>query len=171
MPRCRAVVVALCLRDIHPSRGLRSVRPAVHACVQVLAGILQVLRVLLPGHAVHPCGRLPLELEESRSQAFDGDMVQEHSEPRVPVFPCYFAHTVQRTARASPALSSGRVLLNRVPLGQLPSLHRLPVANASSARGFRLALGCFQGFPLRARIGLAMTPRPSVRRRVHRLRG
>ena len=39
---------------------------------------------------------------------------------------CRLTYWLQRTVRAWPALSPGRVLLGRVPLGQSPSLHRLP---------------------------------------------
>jgi hypothetical protein len=38
---------------------------------------------------------------------------------------CCLPYPLQRTGRAGPALSPGRVLLVRVPLGQSPSLHRL----------------------------------------------
>ena len=38
---------------------------------------------------------------------------------------CCQTYSLQRTARALPALSPRRVLLARVPLGQSPSLHRL----------------------------------------------
>src|SRR5438094_10521238 len=133
MPRCRAVVVARLPSGYTPVERASVGTPRGARVRAGPGGYSPGPPRTAPRSRLHPCGRLPLELEEGRLQAFDGDMVQERRELRVPVLVCYFTHTVQRTARASSALCPGRVLLDRVPLGQLPSLHRLPVANASSA--------------------------------------
>src|ERR1019366_1173663 len=53
------------------------------------------------------------------------DVVQERREPHLPVPACCLPYPLQRTGRALPAQSPGRVLLLQVPFGQTSSLHLL----------------------------------------------
>src|SRR5262245_58450065 len=52
-------------------------------------------------------------------------MVQQRREPLFPVTLGCLTHSLERAGRVGPALSPGRVVLGRVPLGPLPSLPRL----------------------------------------------
>ncbi|MCA1679122.1 MAG: hypothetical protein LC777_09370 [Actinobacteria bacterium] len=108
-----------------PARRLRSVRPALQPCVQVVETLLQLLPVGLPRHAVYPRSSLRAQRPIGRPQAIDVDVMQERGELRFPVLLCDSAHTIQRTRRALPGAVSGARFAGRVPLGQPPSLHRL----------------------------------------------
>ena len=108
------------------SRRLRPVRSAVHATVEILEPFLHLPGVVAPHFAVHSRGRIPAQGQKRVPKEVDRHVVQERGEPNLPVLSCELAYTVQRTRHAlHPALSPGRVLLIRVPLGQAPSLHPL----------------------------------------------
>jgi hypothetical protein len=85
----------VCLWDIPPPRWLRSVRSAVQPLVQVLETRLQVLPVGLPRLAVYSRSRLGAYPPVGVPQSVDGDVVQECSEPYLPVPFGQLTHTVQ----------------------------------------------------------------------------
>src|SRR3989449_2251603 len=114
------------LGDVHPADRLRPVRPAFQPVGEVLEVLLQCLAVVPPRLAVHARSSFLLETEVGRPKRFGVvDVVQERREPRLPVPFCCLTYPLQRTGRACPARSPGRVLLSRVPFGQAPSLHPL----------------------------------------------
>src|SRR6188472_4685296 len=86
---------------------------------------LEILPVILPRHAVHPGRGLGPKRPVGRPQAIDIDMVQERSEPRIPVLLCDSAHAVQRTCHAHSGSVSGACFAGRVLLAQAASLPRL----------------------------------------------
>ncbi len=112
-------------RDPDSPRRLRSIRPAMDSTVQVRQPDLQIRSIFFPGHAVHSRRRLLLQAVVASPEQIDRHMVQQGSEPQLPVLPGCFAHTVQPAWPASPALGPARVRLFRVLLGQRPSLHHL----------------------------------------------
>ncbi len=88
--------------------------------------------------------------------------------------PCCCAYPVQRLFQDDPVLCPGPALLDRVPLGQLPSLHLLRCRFHFGSPGIRLSLGCFRRFQLRARVGVAIArcpPLPAFVRRLLRYYG
>jgi hypothetical protein len=95
--------------------------------MKILELLLQAFaRVLLPRHPVDSGRGIPSQSEQRLSEPVNGDVVKKRSELCLPVLPCYLPYTVQRIRHVMiPALSPGRVLLVRVPLGQAPSLHDL----------------------------------------------
>ena len=93
--------------------------------MEVAEPIFEVDLVLLPGHAVDPGGRFALQRVEAFPEQVDRHMVQQGGEPRTPIPACHLSHTLQGDRRIEPALSPGRGLRHRVPLGRSPSLHRL----------------------------------------------
>lgn len=58
----------------------------------------------------------------------------------------------------SPAQGPVRVLRARVPVGRVPSLHRLRSWRCLAALCLRPTLGCLRCFHLRARVGFAIAP-------------
>ena len=114
------------LRYVHPSNRPGPVCATLQPFGQVLEVFLQTLPVMLPRLTVHTGGGFLLQREVGRAQRVQViDMVQERREPRLPVLPCHFTYPFERTGRAVSALCPRRVLLNRVPFGQTPSLHSL----------------------------------------------
>src|SRR5690606_28037172 len=114
------------LGDVHPANRLCPIRSALQPIGQVLEICLQRLTVVLPRLPVHAGCGLPLQREVSRSQCFRVvDVVQERRELRFPILACCLTYPLERTLHAGSALCPRRVLLSRVPLGQVPSLHSL----------------------------------------------
>jgi len=128
---------AIWFRDVNTTRRLCSVRPTLDACVQVGEASLDPLPVLGPRHAVDSGRCLAREREVCGAETIERDVMQERREPLLLILPCCFAHTVERTARADPALCPGHVLPFRVPLGRTPSLHPLLGRAAGSVRELR----------------------------------
>src|SRR4029077_7025425 len=72
------------------------------------------------------CARVPLEGQVRVAESVDViDVVEERGEPPFPVRSCRFTYSFESAARVAPTLCSERVALDRVPLGQIPSLHHL----------------------------------------------
>ena len=86
----------------------------------------QCLAVVPPRLAIPPRRSFLLQTEVRRPQAIQVvDVVQERREPLLAVpFGC-LPYPLQRTGRAVPARSPGRVLLAQVSFGRSPSLHLL----------------------------------------------
>jgi hypothetical protein len=130
------------LRDVHPPRRSRPVRPLMEPCVKVEEVGLQVLPVLLPRHPVDSWRGPLLKREVRVAKPIDGEVVEERRELCFPVLSCSLAYTVERTGRTfDPALRPGCVLLVRVPLGQAPSLHPLRSGRLRFVRGLRQYYG------------------------------
>src|SRR6188472_861267 len=72
---------------------------------------LEILAVILPRHAVHPGRGLGPKRPVGRPQAIDIDMVQERSEPRIPVLLATRRTRSSALVTLTPALCPGRVLL------------------------------------------------------------
>jgi hypothetical protein len=151
------------LGDVRPADRLRPVRSPLQPCGEILEVVLQRLAVLPPRHPIHPGGGLPLEAEVRLSEHRRVvDVVQERGEPKLPVLSRCLTYPLQRSLHAGPALSPGRGVLSRIPLGQAPSLHPLRGRAAEDRRGRRRSLVCIRRFRLRARVGLTIAPRPHV---------
>jgi hypothetical protein len=91
--------------------------------VQILERLLQVLRVLLPRHAVNAWRRSLLQCVERRSQTVYIDVVKERGELHLLVPCCCFAYTIERTGRASPACVRCAFCFAVFPLARhLPSI-------------------------------------------------
>src|SRR5262245_6513818 len=116
---------AVGLRDVSPFRRLRPIGARVDPPMQVRQAIVEAVLVLLPGHAVHPRGCVPLEGKEAVPEQIDRDMVEQGGEPRTLIPACRFAHTLHSGQPVSPALRPARGLRQRVPLSRSPSLHSL----------------------------------------------
>lgn len=129
------------LRDVRPTRWLRTVRSLVQSLMQVSKLLFEPGLVLLPRHSVHPGRCFLLQTEERFPEPIDGDVVEERGEPHTPIPPCCLTYTVQRTRRACPALCPGRVLLVHVPLSQSPSLHHLRCRCSGIVRRLRRYYG------------------------------
>jgi hypothetical protein len=63
-------------------------------------------------------------------------MVEERSEPFLPIQPCSCPYTIQSRGHACPARGPARAGLSRVLLGPFPSLHPLHLARVRWDRGF-----------------------------------
>ncbi len=114
------------LRDVRPPDGLRPIRSPREAGHEVLEICFQRLPVVPPRLAVHTWGRVSLEREIGVPQSLDSrHVVQKRGEPLLPVPSCCLTYSLERAGRAGPALRPGRDTLERVALGQLPSLHHL----------------------------------------------
>ena len=105
--------------------GLCSVGPAMEATVEILDIRPQIYTVILPSYAVDTSARLTFERQERSLESFSSEMAEQIVESDFLVPSCELTYTVQRTGHALPALCPGRVLLVRVSLGQIPSLHHL----------------------------------------------
>src|SRR6516162_5079331 len=114
------------LGDVHSTHRLGSVRSTLEPFSEVAEVFLQPLAVVPPRLTVHTRGSFPLESEVCRTQGVQvADVVQKRSEPHPPISGCRQTYPLQRTGRALPALSPGRVLLERIPFGRSPSLRLL----------------------------------------------
>ena len=109
-------------RDIHPSRRLGSIRPAVDPAVQIDKSILQPGLILLPRRAVHPRCRFPLQCVKALPEQIDREVVKQGGELHLLVFLRGFPHTRQPLGHACPALCRVRARLTSVLLVQRPSL-------------------------------------------------
>src|SRR6266545_1673579 len=114
------------LRDERSPDRLCPVRPSPEPSREVLEIRFQGLAVVLPRLAVDPRRRVSLQRVVRGAQGLHVvHVMQECREPLSPVpFGC-LTHPVECTERACPARCPERVALARVPLGPLPSLHRL----------------------------------------------
>ena len=125
------------LRDENASRRLRPVRSPVNAAVEISEPFLHLLGVVLPRFSIDPRRGVSAQRQERIPKAIEVHVVKKRSEPNLPVLSCELTYTVQRTGHALlPALSPGRVLLIRVPLGQAPSLHLLRGRRSGVVRRF-----------------------------------
>ena len=114
------------LGNVHPTHRLSPVRSALQPMGKVLEIVLKSLAVVPPRLPVYTSRSVPLQLRVSKPQSVDVvDVMQQSSELCILVLSCCLSYPFQRTGRVDPALSPGRVLLARVPLGQTPSLHLL----------------------------------------------
>jgi hypothetical protein len=114
------------LRNVYPTHRPGSVRSALQPMGEALEIFLKGLAVVLPRLTVHTGCGVPLQLEVSKAQSVDPlDVMQKSGELYILVQCCRLSYPFQRTGRIDPALSLGRVLLARIPLGQTPSLHLL----------------------------------------------
>src|SRR5215831_2720779 len=109
-------------RDVHPSRGQGSVRPAVDPAVQISQPTLQPRLILLPPQAVHPRGGFPLQSVKAAAEQIDGKMVEQSGELHLLVFLRGFPHPRQPLGHVCPALCWVRVRRRGVLLDQRPSL-------------------------------------------------
>ena len=98
---------------------------------------LEILAVFLPCHAVHTRRRIPLQPGIGAAQKPNIDMVEERSEPFLPIQPCSCPYTVQSRGHACPARGPARAGLSRVLLGPFPSLHPLRFRSPVTVRRFR----------------------------------
>src|SRR5580692_1361388 len=111
------------LRDVNSTHRPCSVRSPLESLGEVLEVRLEGLAVVLPRLAIDSRGRILLRCQVRCPQSFDVvDVVVERSEPLFLISSCCLTYSLQRAWRAFPALRPGRVTLERVPLGQLPSL-------------------------------------------------
>src|SRR5207249_1036224 len=114
------------LRDVRPTHRLGPIRASLEPCGEVPEVGLQVLSVVLPRLAIHARGRIALERQIGIAQPLQVvDVMQERGDPLLPILPCCLAYPLERAWRVPPALGPERVALDRVSLGQPPSLHRL----------------------------------------------
>ena len=114
------------LGDVGSTNRFCSIRSTLEPLGEFAQIRLKILSVVLPGLAVHPRSRIALDGAIGREQPIDVvDMVQERSEPLLPIPSCCFAYPLERAWRVAPTLRPERVTLGRVLLGQPPSLHRL----------------------------------------------
>src|SRR5206468_6597465 len=114
------------LRDETSKNRPRPVRSPRQPSGEILEILFQPLSVVPPCLSVDPCRGVSLTREVRFAQAVSAvDVVQERREPLLPFSLSCLSYPLERTLRAFPALSPGRVLLGRIPLGQPPSLHRL----------------------------------------------
>ena len=124
-------------RDVNASRRLGPVRSSVQTVVQVREARLEFLPVRLPRDAVDArCGTARQRAVRS-PKSIERHVMEERSELRLPVLSCCLTYTVERIGRDDPALSPGRVLLVRVPLGRTPSLHHLRRRSRAFVRWLR----------------------------------
>src|ERR1039458_7359365 len=87
--------------------------------------ILQSGLILLPGHAIHSRGSLPLQSVKAIPQQTNTRVVKQSGEPFLSPFLCRLSHTAQSLGHSFPALCRARVGLNDVLLGPRPSLPNL----------------------------------------------
>ena len=114
------------LRDETSKNRPRPVRSPCQPSGEILKILFESLSVVLPRLSVDPRCGVSLQGVVRPPQAVSVvDVVQERREPLLPFSLSCLTYPLERTLRAFPAQSPGRVLLGRIPLGQPPSLHRL----------------------------------------------
>lgn len=64
------------LRNVDSPCGLRPIGPAVDSAMQVCKPVVQAGLILLPGHAIHPGSRMPLQRIEAAPEQVDREMVE-----------------------------------------------------------------------------------------------
>src|ERR1700730_11278399 len=81
---------------------------------------------MLPRLSVDPCRRVMLDCHVRSAQAiFVIAVVQQRCEALFPILSCCLTDPLQRTGQTGLAQGPGLVAFGWVPLGPLPSLHRL----------------------------------------------
>src|SRR5262249_2790094 len=161
------------LRNVHPSRWLRSISAAVNPAVQIDKPTFQPSLVLLPSDTVHSWRGLTLQRVKAIPEQCDCQMVKQGGELHLLPFPCYPAHTRQPLGHADLALRRVRAELMSVLLDQRPSLLTLRPRFPAFVRmihrycsAVRLLEGVHAG-----RTALAFAHRPVAKVRFRRLRG
>ena len=104
---------------------------------EILEIRLKVLAVVLPRLSVYACCRILLNRKKRCPQSINVVVVEERSEPLLPISTCCLTYPLERAEHIFPALSPERVTLGRVPLGHLPSV--------ASAAGPSALFGDFEG--------------------------
>src|SRR6516164_1549298 len=97
--------------------------------MEVLEVFLEVQLVFLPGQTVDACCRVFFKFKERLIEQIDVDMVEERRELFLVPSPCYSPYPFQRRCHPCPTLSPARAVLDRIPLGLRPSLHRLRIGS------------------------------------------
>jgi len=115
-------LVPVAFRDVRPSRGPSSIRPAVDPAVQVSEATLQPGLILLPRHAVHSRSGFPLQSVKAPPKPIDREVVEQGGELHLLVFLRGFPHPRQPLGHARPALCRVRARRREVLLDQRPSL-------------------------------------------------
>src|SRR5713226_8221060 len=90
------------LRDPDSPRRLRSIGSTMDSSVKVLQPLLQAFSIFLPRHPVRPRRRLPWQAVVALPEQIHGPLVQQSSEPYLPVSSCCLPHTVQPAGLALP---------------------------------------------------------------------
>src|SRR5262249_679070 len=92
--------------------------------------------------SVNACGGVFLNRKERCPQSIDVvNVVEERSETLFPIATCCLTYPLERAERVFPALSPEPVTLARLPLGQLPSLHRFRCRSLGIVRRLRRYFG------------------------------
>ena len=151
------------LRDDASKNRPRPVRSPRQPSGELLEILFESLSVVPPRLSVHPCCGVSLQGEVRAPQAVSVvDVVQERREPLLPFSLSCLTYPLERALRVLPAQSPGRVLLGRVSLGQLPSLHHFRGRLLGSVRWFPRYYGAVRlptavhhrryplGFPMRS---------------------
>src|ERR1700680_2418355 len=102
--------------------------------MQVLEIALEVCRVAVPRQPVHTRSGFFFQFEERHFKVLKTEVVEERSEPLLPLCLRYFAYALQPLGHTFPALRLACAGLARIPLGLGPSLHRLPHSLRHSVR-------------------------------------
>jgi hypothetical protein len=110
---------------VDPPARRRPVPSAVNARMQARKTAVEVRHVFLPCHSVDPGSGVLRCRAERLLQSLDGEVMQEGGELLLLVAPCSVRYALQRLRRVGPALCQERALLDRIPLGPRPWLHRL----------------------------------------------
>jgi hypothetical protein len=97
----------------------------VDTVVEVHELVPETVAVCFPGHPVHTRRCLLPQPAVGRPQQFDIDMVQQSGEPFTLLFLCCLPYATQPVGHAFPARCPAHAVLDRVPLGPRPWLHRL----------------------------------------------
>ena len=113
------------LGDVHPPNGRRSVRAPVHAAMQVQQSLFQLRPILLPPYPVDSRRSILPQSEVGAAQGLHSDMVQQRGQSLLGVSRDRSPYPVHRLGHAPPTLRPARALAHRIPLGSIPSLHRL----------------------------------------------
>src|SRR5215472_9104920 len=106
--------------------------------MQIDQSILQSGFVLMPRHAIHSRGGLPLQSVKAVPQQINRYMVEQGSEPFLLPPLCCFSHTAPSLGHSFPALCRARVGPNDVLLGP-------PLPSPTSAEGSPSLFGWFIG--------------------------
>jgi hypothetical protein len=156
------------LRDVRPSRRLRSIRAPVDTSVKIPKVLLQIPPVVPPRHTVHPRRGVRADRPVRRPQAIDGHVMKERREPCIVVLPRHLAHAAKLTRHAHSGTASGARFAGHVSLGRPPSLHHLRDRRGGLVRqlrryygAVRLPMTVHQGITAKRRSPHGL-PRPST---------
>ena len=122
------------LRYVRPAGRLGPLCSPVNPSVQIFEPRLKLCLVVLPRHAVHAGGGVTPEGEERLPEQVQAEVVEERGEPFPLPLPRGLPYAAQHLGHACPVLRPARALLDRVPLGPRPSLHRLRRRSPSLVR-------------------------------------